>query len=261
MPAPDLRNGDPCWIDLLTTDPDKSTAFYSELFGWTSESAGEEFGGYTTFSLGGAQVAGGMRNDGSSGAPDMWSIYLQVADAEKTLATAEAEGGQVHVPAMAVGDLGVMGLLADVGGASIGTWQPGEHKGFGVVGEPGAPSWFELHTRAYAASIAFYRSVFGWDTHTASDADDFRYTTLQRGRRPDRPGSWTHRPSSPRACRRAGPSTSAPPMPMGASPRPCSSGPRWCRPPRTPRTAAWRAWPTRPAPSSSSTSPTPVEPG
>jgi predicted enzyme related to lactoylglutathione lyase len=181
MPAPDLRNGDPCWIDLFTSDPDRSTAFYDELFGWTHESAGEEFGGYINFSLNGAQVAGGMKNDGSSGQPDAWTIYLKSPDAEKTIATAEAEGGQSHMPAMPVGELGVMGLVADPGGAAIGLWQPGLHTGFGVLAEPGAPSWFELHTNAYDASLAFYRSVFGWETHTAMDEPEFKYTTLGEG--------------------------------------------------------------------------------
>ena len=26
--------GAPCWIDLFTTDPDKSAAFYGDLLGW-----------------------------------------------------------------------------------------------------------------------------------------------------------------------------------------------------------------------------------
>ena len=29
--------------------------------------------------------------------------------------------------------------------------------------------------------MAFYRDVFGWDTHVVSDTDDFRYTTLGEG--------------------------------------------------------------------------------
>ncbi len=64
--------GAPCWIDLYTSDPDKSCAFYGELFGWTWEVGGEEYGGYITFSKDGVSVAGAMRNDGESGAPDMW---------------------------------------------------------------------------------------------------------------------------------------------------------------------------------------------
>lgn len=29
--------------------------------------------------------------------------------------------------------------------------------------------------------MQFYRDAFGWDTHVASDTDDFRYTTLGEG--------------------------------------------------------------------------------
>ena len=58
---------------------------------------------------------------------------------------------------------------------------PGLHRGFGVMGEPGTPAWFELHTRTYDASVDFYRSVFGWKTQVASDEPDFRYTTMDGG--------------------------------------------------------------------------------
>ncbi len=169
--------GAPCWVDLYTSDPHRSTAFYGELFGWTSESAGEEYGGYINFAKDGLGVAGAMKNDGSSGAPDAWSIYLATDDARKTADAAVAHGGQVVVPAMDVMDLGAMALVTDPGGATIGAWQPGVHKGFPVLGEPGTPAWFELHTRDYDASVQFYRDVFGWDTHVASDVPEFRYTT------------------------------------------------------------------------------------
>jgi predicted enzyme related to lactoylglutathione lyase len=60
-------------------------------------------------------------------------------------------------------------------------WQPGLHKGFAILGEPGTPNWFELHTRDYDASVDFYRDVFKWDTHVMSDTADFRYTTFGEG--------------------------------------------------------------------------------
>ena len=82
---------------------------------------------------------------------------------------------------MDVADLGTMAVLGDAGGAAIGVWQPGTHQGFGLVGEPGTPTWFELHTRDYAAAVTFYRDVFGWDTEVASDTPEFRYTTLGHG--------------------------------------------------------------------------------
>ena len=175
--------GSPCWIDLLTSDTDASRAFYTQLFGWTAEEPDEEYGGYFSFSQDGALLAGCMaqREDPGGGMPDAWSVYLCVDDAAKTVDAVTEAGGQVFVPLMPIGDVGTMAFLSDPTGAPIGIWQPGEHKGFGVVGEPNTPAWFELHTRDYDTAVGFYRDVFGWDAVTAQDTPDFRYTTLHEG--------------------------------------------------------------------------------
>lgn len=173
--------GAPAWIDLFSSDTDQTIAFYGALFGWTAERGGEEVGGYINFFRDGVTVAGCMHNDGTAGLPDGWNTFLAVADADAATEAARAHGGQVHLEPMAVMDLGTMAMFADPGDAAIGIWQPGTHHGFGVIDEPGAPSWFELHTRAYDQSLAFYRTVFGWATETVSDAPEFRYTTLGSG--------------------------------------------------------------------------------
>lgn len=175
--APD---GAPCWIDLATSDPDESRSFYGRMFSWAAEEAGEEYGGYINFSKGDDLVAGCMRNP-QPGSPDAWSVYLATQDAKATADAAAAHGGQVHLAAMKVMDLGSMAVLGDPGGAGIGVWQPGTHRGFGVLAEAGAPCWFELHTRDYDTSVDFYRTVFGWPTQVASDTPEFRYTTLGEG--------------------------------------------------------------------------------
>ena len=87
--------GAPCWIDLSTSDPDKSKAFYGELFGWTAEDAGEEYGGYINFSKDGLPVAGGMRNDGQSGIPDHWAVYLASRNAQATVVHGRDQRAQV----------------------------------------------------------------------------------------------------------------------------------------------------------------------
>jgi predicted enzyme related to lactoylglutathione lyase len=184
MPTRDAAPlGAPCWIDLFSSDPDRAETFYGEIFGWTAEHSGEEFGGYVNFRHGsadggGALVAGMMRNAGSAGMPDVWSTYLAVADAKAATEAAVAAGGRVLLESMQVGELGSMGMLADPGGAAIGLWQPGAHRGYGLIAEAGAPAWHELHTRDYAASLEFYRTVFGWQTAVMSDTDEFRYTNL-----------------------------------------------------------------------------------
>ncbi|MEU4341619.1 VOC family protein [Nocardia sp. NPDC023852] len=207
--------GDPCWVELYTSDLDRSIAFYRELFGWTAERAGAEFGGYVTFRNDGRAVAGAMaRMEGDTDSPEQWTVYLASPDAKATADAAVAAGATVVVPPMPVGELGIMAVLGDVGGAGIGIWQAGTFGGFETIGSvsagqwrdhAGAPSWFELHTRAYGAALTFYRDVFGWsDTFTVSDAPEFRYTTIH-ARSPmlggvmdasvflpdDSPGGWT----------------------------------------------------------------------
>lgn len=176
----DAPIGAPCWVDLFTSDPDRAQAFYADLFGWTCEAAGPEYGGYFNFSKDGVQVAGGMRND-DAGASDRWSVYLATDNAAATVDAAAAQGSAVIVPAMPVMELGSMAVVTDPGGDAIGMWQPGLHKGFGVFGEPGTPAWFELHTRAYDAAVPFYRDVFKEDARPMSDSPEFRYTTLNDG--------------------------------------------------------------------------------
>ena len=121
--------GAPCWIDLMTSDKDASRAFYSELFGWTSEDAGEEYGHYVNFSRDGVQIAGCMDKQPDSPIPDIWSVYLATADADATVAAIGPLGGQTMFPVMDVMDLGRMSMLLDPGGAAIGIWQPGPPQG------------------------------------------------------------------------------------------------------------------------------------
>ena len=173
--------GTPCWVDLMSSDTDRSRAFYGQVFGWQAEDPNPEFGGYFNFTKNGVRIAGCMAKQPGVDVPDVWSVHLATDDAEKTVEAAAERGGQVLVTPMQVGDLGTMSVVADPTGAIVGAWQPGLHKGFGIVREAGTPSWFELTTRDYAAALDFYRDVFRWDTRVESDTDEFRYTTLVDG--------------------------------------------------------------------------------
>jgi len=172
--------GAPCWIDLMTSDPARSRAFYSALFGWSAGEGSAEFGGYFMFLRDGAPIAGGMPNSPEVDLADQWGIYLAVDDARTAVAAAQAEGAQVCQGVLQIADLGGSAVLDDLGGARIGLWQTDTFAGFATRGEPGAPGWFELHTRAYGESVSFYRNALRWDAHTMSDAPEFRYTTLGR---------------------------------------------------------------------------------
>lgn len=130
--------GEPAWIDLATPDMDASIAFYGSLFGWTIERGGEEFGGYSNSSKDGRLVAGLMPLMGPE-QPPVWSCYV------------------------CVGDLGRMAVFADPSGAAFGIWQPGTHRGAGLVREEGTFAWMELSTRNQDAALPLYASACGWE--------------------------------------------------------------------------------------------------
>jgi predicted enzyme related to lactoylglutathione lyase len=171
--------GAPCWVDLWTSDVEGSRRFYPDLFGWEALAPSPEFGGYFMFARDGVPVAGGMGPMPDTPADDRWRVYLASDDITKTVELAEREGANLISPIMDVADLGRQAVLLDPSGAKVGTWQPGTFPGFTVLGEHGAPSWFELHTRDHGPTVAFYRTVFGWETQVEGDTDEFRYTTVR----------------------------------------------------------------------------------
>lgn len=177
----DAPLGAPCWIDLTTSDVDRAQDFYGTVFGWTFESAGPDYGGYINAAKDGRPVAGMMANNPEWQMPDTWATYFHTADIQAGVAALKAAGGQGCLEPMEVPDQGFMAVGTDPSGATLGLWQPLEHRGFEVIGEAGAPVWHQLTTRDYRAAVDFYREVFGWHTQQESDTDEFRYTTAWFG--------------------------------------------------------------------------------
>jgi predicted enzyme related to lactoylglutathione lyase len=183
MPTPEIRPGDPCWIDLMTSDPETAKSFYGELFGWTFETGDQEtYGGYISAAKDGKPVAGIMqKQEDQAGMPDVWSTYLATDDASAAASAVVEHGGQIYLEPMDVPEQGQMAFFADPSGAAFGVWQLREHRGFQIAAEPGSPVWHELHAKDYPSAVRFYQDVFGWETDVMSDAPDFKYTTLGAG--------------------------------------------------------------------------------
>jgi uncharacterized protein len=185
MPHVDSHQlGTICWVDLATTDQQAASGFYTRPFG------GETFdlpmpggpGVYRFFRQGGRDVAavGQLPPEmAAQGVPSAWNVWV-AGDADQAAERARAAGGAVAMPPMDMGPSGRMTMLTDPGDAVVGVWQAGEHRGAGVVGEPGAMTWWEVNTRAFEACTRFYGQVFGWTTQDLPDKN-VNYVTWHLG--------------------------------------------------------------------------------
>ena len=102
------------WSELITPDVPKAAAFYDKVFGWGSETHGEQMP-YTEFTLDGNSIAGAM-NPPMPGIPPLWGIYFSVADTDASAARATALGGSVMAPPMDI-EPGRFAVLVDPQGA------------------------------------------------------------------------------------------------------------------------------------------------
>ena len=106
-----------CWIDLATTDPEAAREFYGSLMGWEFDNMYEEGNLiYTMILLGDKQVAGMGQlqpQQVEAGIPPVWSSYVCVEDARKTVAKCESLGAQALAGPMDIFDSGVLATLVD----------------------------------------------------------------------------------------------------------------------------------------------------
>ena len=151
----------PTWVDLSSSAPEASQAFYSKLFGWKIEvDPDPQYGGYGVANSDGKLVAG-IGPKMSPEAPTAWMVYIGTDDAAGLAAKVKAAGGNVIAAPMQVGEQGTMAVFQDPSGAFISAWQPKVMGGF-VTGAPNGFGWAELNARGLQKDVPFYAAAFGW---------------------------------------------------------------------------------------------------
>lgn len=154
-----------CWIELGTIDQAGAKNFYSSLFGWaTVDSPPGPNGCYTRFRLNGSDAAGAYTMNAQERAmiPPHWNLYVGVKSADDAARRTTELGGNVIEGPFDVMTLGRMAVLQDPTGAVFNIWQPKDHQGTGVKGEPGTVCWADLSTPDPARAKQFYENLFGW---------------------------------------------------------------------------------------------------
>lgn len=196
-------NGTPTWVNILTHDVSELQRFYGEIVGWEFTEASAQLGGYVQAYVGTPEhpVAGigpSMADDSSATV----TVFLATDDIEACVATVADLGGTVPVHPMPVGGLGTMALCTDPVGIPFGLWQAGSFEGMALMGEPGAPAWFDLGSRDLPTTRSFLERLFGYEfTMGTADTGDFEnamvsldgvpwFGAYPLGADDDGPGAW-----------------------------------------------------------------------
>ncbi|MBV8761271.1 MAG: VOC family protein [Deltaproteobacteria bacterium] len=167
------------WHDLNTKDLQGSQRFYGEIFNWTFKSDDN----YVHISAG-SQMIGGMRQmSPQEPYPTNWMGYIAVDDVAATVGKITSAGGQVHMPATKMENVGTFAVTADPSGGVFAPWKsarPGED-----VEKIGMPamftfSWDELVTTDPDAAAKFYATVFGWKPNAMPMGNGETYTLFER---------------------------------------------------------------------------------
>ncbi|MCP4593323.1 MAG: VOC family protein [bacterium] len=109
-----------CHFEFMTDDPNKSKAFYADIFGWEFDDSAMP--GYTMIRTGQEPEGGLMKRPPEAPAPSLIT-YFQVDDIEATLAKVQQGGGKVVVPKTPIPNVGAYAVFLDPENICVGVFQ------------------------------------------------------------------------------------------------------------------------------------------
>ncbi len=111
-----------CYVEIPSTGPSHSAAFYKSVFGWESEESGLTDSKYWTFKTGDGQLMGGF-DASKDAAVGGILFYIKVDDIALTLSSIDRAGSTTIRNKSAVGgEFGFTATFADPSGNHVGLW-------------------------------------------------------------------------------------------------------------------------------------------
>ena len=161
------------WYELMTTDMEAATAFYTNVVGWGTRDASMPDVPYTLFTAAEVSVTGltNLPRDASDvGVKPGWIGYVGVDDVDAAAIALRRLGGTVHVPPLEIPGVSRFSMVSDPQSAAFALFkwiEPG-HEQPADLGTPGRVGWHELLAADWGQALAFYTALFAWQT---ADAD------------------------------------------------------------------------------------------
>jgi predicted enzyme related to lactoylglutathione lyase len=152
--------GSPCWLELATTQPQASMAFYQDVMGWDYEERTDSDGApYYVATLVGEPVAG-IRHIAEP--VEEWSVFLVTPDLTALVRRSELLGGRTVEPAHSVPKVGRKALIEAPAGATFGACQVAPDWAF-TAGVPNSLVWLEFITHLVPQADRYFGELFGYE--------------------------------------------------------------------------------------------------
>ncbi|MHC4930814.1 MAG: VOC family protein [Planctomycetota bacterium] len=168
------------WHDLMSTDPEASEKFYTELFGWTFKlvDIGDSGQQYRMIHVGEQGIGGIEGLQEGHGVPSHWLAYTEVESVDDAARRAKASGGSTVVPPTDIPSVGRFSVLSDPQGACIAAFHSNSEYPPAPEGPPAAGTfcWEELLTSDPDDARRFYGEIFGWSTREMDMGEAGTYT-------------------------------------------------------------------------------------
>ena len=110
-----------CWNELLSTDLETSSAFYTAVFGWMPMVMEGDGDPYTLF-MSGEDCAGGMMQMHWEG-ESSWMGYVEVEDVDATAARATELGAHLCAEPQDIPNIGRFAVFTDPSGGTLGVFK------------------------------------------------------------------------------------------------------------------------------------------
>ncbi len=150
------------WMDLLTDDVGKASAFYEGMFGWEAEVLEWEDKTYAIMSMNGRPLAGIFHREEAENNDfhGSWIPYLSVANLDDTINIASEMGGQILMDAD-LPDRGRQAIYVDNQGALVGFMESSTGDPDDFLAEYGEFLWKQLWVDDIPSAMEFYNKTTG----------------------------------------------------------------------------------------------------
>ena len=179
------------WYELMTTDMEAATGFYTKVVGWGTQDVSMPGMAYTLFTVAGSSVSGLMslpEDAKKLGEKPSWIGYVGVDDVDAAANQIERLGGAVYVPPQNILDISRFSVVADPQMATLALvqWLKPRREQPAEPSAPGRIRWHELFAADWEKVFAFYGDLFGWQKENPDSRRDGRISVVLRRRTDDR---------------------------------------------------------------------------